>query len=73
MAGNLVLLAIVLFACSPAEQVTQDQVPPRDSLPVLVGDTVTTLISDSGIPKIDKTADFSVIQKNIRKTKISMG
>lgn len=51
MAGNLVLLAIVLFACSPAEQVTQDQVPPRDSLPVLVGDTVTTLISDSGITR----------------------
>ena len=51
MASNLVLLAIVLFACSPAEQATQDQVPLRDSLPVLVGDTVTTLISDSGITR----------------------
>lgn len=51
MASNLVLLAIVLFACSPSEQATQEQVPPRDSLPVLVGDTVTTLISDSGITR----------------------
>lgn len=51
MASNLVLLAIVMFACSPAEEVTHDQVPPRDSLPVLVGDTVTTLISDSGITR----------------------
>ena len=51
MASNLVLLAIVMFACSPAEEATHDQVPPRDSLPVLVGDTVTTLISDSGITR----------------------
>ncbi len=51
IASNLVLLAIVLFACSPAEEVMHDQVPPRDSLPVLVGDTVTTLISDSGITR----------------------
>ena len=51
MASNLLLLAIILFACSPAEEQTQSQVPPRDSLPVLVGDTVTTLISDSGITR----------------------
>ena len=51
MASNLVLLAVILLACSPDEQTTQDQVPPRDSLPVLVGDTVTTLISDSGITR----------------------
>lgn len=51
MAGNLVLLAIILFACSPAQQVNNEHIPPRDSLPVLEGDTVTTLISDSGITR----------------------
>ena len=64
IASNLVLLAIVLFACSPAEEVTHDQVPPRDSLPVLVGDTVTTLISDSGITRYRiETAQWLVYDK----------
>ena len=64
IASNLVLLAIVMFACSPAEEVTHDQVPPRDSLPVLVGDTVTTLISDSGITRYRiETAQWLVFDK----------
>ena len=64
IASNLVLLAIVLFACSPAEEVMHDQVPPRDSLPVLVGDTVTTLISDSGITRYRiETAQWLVYDK----------
>ena len=64
MAGNLVLLAIILFACSPAEQVKQEYVTPRDSLPVLEGDTVTTLISDSGITRYRiETAQWLVFDK----------
>jgi len=47
------LLAILLFACSPrAERVAQsDESTPRESMPVLVSDSVTTLISDSGITR----------------------
>ena len=64
MAGNLVLLAIILFACSPAEQVKNEHVTPRDSLPVLEGDTVTTLISDSGITRYRiETAQWLVFDK----------
>lgn len=53
MAGNLVLLAIVFFACSPSSD-NRGQgtaLVPRDSLPVMTGDSVTTLISDSGITR----------------------
>ena len=64
MAGNLVLLAIILFACSPAQQVNNEHIPPRDSLPVLEGDTVTTLISDSGITRYRiETAQWLVFDK----------
>lgn len=50
-ASNLVLLALILLACSRHSIPTQTEVPHRDSLPVLVGDSVTTLISDSGITR----------------------
>ena len=53
LAGSLVLLAIVMVACSSKpKRVGQVEVgKPREELPVLTTDSVTTLISDSGITR----------------------
>ena len=53
MAGNILLLAIFLSACSTRpEKVGQSHVTAvREQLPVLTTDSVKTLISDSGITR----------------------
>ena len=53
IAGSLVLLAIVLSACSqtPKKVRPSGVAASRNELPVLTTDSVTTLISDSGITR----------------------
>ena len=53
IASSVLLLAMFLFACSSRhEGVGQsEESAPRESLPVLVSDSVTTLISDSGVTR----------------------
>ena len=53
VAGSLVLLAILLPSClSRQKKVAQsDMLVPREQLPVLSTDSVSTLISDSGITR----------------------
>ena len=53
MAGSVMLLAVFLCACASSSQKEGEGLSliSRDSLPVLTGDTVSTLISDSGITR----------------------
>ena len=51
IAGSLVLLAMLFFSCTQPVTEQGEEPQPREQIPVLVTDSVTTLISDSGVTR----------------------
>ena len=51
IASSLVLLATLLFSCSNTQETDSTPVVDRKNLPSLLTDTISTLISDSGVTR----------------------
>ena len=51
IAGSLILLAILFVACGKESLPQQEETLPREQTPAMLTDSVSTLISDSGITR----------------------
>lgn len=51
IAGVVMTLAMFFFACKKSEVPQEEQTLPREQTPVLITDSVSTLISDSGVTR----------------------